>query len=118
VEHRIEIKPARRQLNGRWIGEGRYYVNYAGERVGVFLSPACEAARWLLDAGLASEADTLTIYRNSRPSLTGSIGRLARLRVIENEPGWSRWRPLLEGALPPYGAHGEALEPLMPEARP
>lgn len=108
MEHRIELKHARRQSRRNRIGHGRYATTYLGETIGEFRCPLCESARYLLSAGLASEGDMITAYRDGKPSITGNLGALSKMTVTENEkagPAWSKWNPMPEGRLPLRGVY-------------
>jgi hypothetical protein len=103
--HRIDITPARRlsSIGTNWIGHNRYFVDYRGERIGEFRTPTCEASRYLLEKGLAAEADAIQMFRDGALSMSGNVGALAKLTIIENEkvgPIWGKYRPMLEGVFP------------------
>jgi hypothetical protein len=67
VEHRVQIASAK----------GRWSVECNGTVIGEFADPEAAAARYLLDNGFASPADTLSTYRGDMQCLTGNVGRLA-----------------------------------------
>jgi hypothetical protein len=95
VEHRIDLRDARRRVGPSVVGHGKVFVSYRGEVIGEFRCPLCQASRWLLDFG-ASHDDTITAYRDGVACMTGNVGKLAGLTVIENEkigPVWARWQP-------------------------
>jgi hypothetical protein len=77
MEHRIEIVSARRQSGNRWIGQGTYFADYQGQRIGEFRVPERDAARWLLANGHALPDDRLVTCRNGRPRAVWA-GRMAR----------------------------------------
>jgi hypothetical protein len=115
MEYRIELTSALRQSAGRMVGQNRAFASYLGEHIGEYRVPICEAARHLLAKGLAAESDTITTFRDGVPCMTGNVGALAKLTVIENEkvgPIWGKWRPMPEGALRLYGERTDALEAL------
>jgi hypothetical protein len=92
VEHRIEITR---------VTHSAYAVTYQGERIGQWLLPTCDGARWLLVNGKAERSDTLIMCREGRPAMRGGVGWFADRTVTENEkvsPRWSKWRPFV--ALP------------------
>ena len=100
--HNIEIRHARRQTGGNWVGHGSYFVSYLGEPMGEMRIPTCEGARWLLANGHATEGDTIVMCREGRPALSGNIGVLSKLTVIENEttsPTWVKHQPMSDGRL-------------------
>jgi hypothetical protein len=122
MEHRIDLTPARR-LDSRslepgserniWIGHNRYFVEYRGERIGEFRTPLCEASRHLLANGLAVESDTILSFRDGVHSMTGNVGSLAKLTIIETRkvgPKWATYHPMPEGALRPHGELLDALD--------
>jgi hypothetical protein len=113
--HRVDLTPARRR-DGRslepgsernvWTGHGRSFVHYAGELIGEFRCPMCEASRWLLASGLAEATDGIATYRNGVEAMSGTVGVMAKLTVTENRkigPVWATWRPMPEGGLLPRG---------------
>jgi hypothetical protein len=105
ADHRIDIAPARRLDNAScapgsqrnvWTGHNKYFVNFRGETIGEFRCPMCESSRWLLANGLAAESDSITSYRDGRPSMSGRVGVMAKLTVTENRkvgPVWAAWKP-------------------------
>jgi hypothetical protein len=108
--HRIEIAPVKH----------KYAATYRGERIGEFRVPECDAARWLLANGHAARDDTLTICRNGRPALSGSVGWFADSTVEENEkvsPRWRKFRPFgLKPSDAPATVCGSAQEPQLDAA--
>ena len=97
------------------VGQNRAFAFYRGEKIGEFRVPICDAARHLLDKGLADAADTIATYRDGTPCLTGNVGALAKLTVVENEkvgPRWGKWQPMAEGAFPRQRERTDALDAL------
>jgi hypothetical protein len=88
MEHSIEIT-----LSAR-----KYATTYHGDHIGDFKQPATEAARWLKANRGAVDSDILTVCRNGRPALHGSIGWLAARTVLEGEkdsPRFAKYRPFV-----------------------
>ena len=83
---------------GNVTGHGRYLVSFRGKLIGTFRTPACEAARYLLDHGLATREDRLVMCREGGvPALSSSVGWFADRTVEENDkvsPRWAKHRPL------------------------
>lgn len=50
---------------------------------GETLQPLLDAARWLLDCGLADPADRITAMRGGSPALTARVGVAAQLEVVD-----------------------------------
>jgi len=102
MEHFVEIVSGRRFNGSRWIAQGSYSTSYLGELIGEWRVPSCDAARWLLANGKANREDKLTICREGRPALSGSVGWLAGHTVEENDkvsPRWIKYRPFVLGTL-------------------
>ena len=97
--HRIDLTPAR-CLSGKWIGYDRSCVHYRGDLISEFRCPLYEASRYLLERGLASEADTIAAFRSGVMAISGRLGALAMLTIREAErvgPMFARWVPFDEG---------------------
>jgi len=90
VIHRIGILP--RHDDRRY---GQEPIAYQGKEIGKSKEPILTAARWLLDNGAAFPEDTIETYRNGKLSLSGVVGKLAKLTVRENDHGMQlvRWMP-------------------------
>src|SRR5271165_5744037 len=92
MNHGIEITFAKRaNERGGIIGIGRHFASYRGEVIGEWRVPECDAARWLLERGHASEGDTLFTTRNGRLAMSGNVGWLADHTVEENDKTSPRW---------------------------
>jgi hypothetical protein len=112
AEHRIDLTPALRidPATGRASGHGRAIMSYEGERIGESRQPAFDAARYLLDRGLALPCDKLTTYRGETPCLYTTVGRAAKLTIQENDKGGLRiaaWRPFVKEAVKPLAKAAE-----------
>jgi hypothetical protein len=127
----ITATSARRRdpVSGNVTGHGRYLVSHQGEIIGTFRTPVCEAARYLLDHGLATREDRLVMCRAENlpstgeqsegvPVLSGSVGWFADRTVEENDkvsPRWAKHRPFDCSSSTPnrvstlVGVNGDAL---------
>jgi len=89
--HRVQIVSAKRvDKHGNVLGIGQWFVEHDGVRIGEFARPEADAARRLLDHGLASPADTLSTYRGDMRCLTGNVGKFAGVAEVASLPPGER----------------------------
>lgn len=60
---------------------------YQGKRIGASDQPEYSAARWLLNNNAAAPDDRLETYRGEMLCMSGIVGELVKLMVIENAHG-------------------------------
>jgi len=89
TEHRIDLEPGYRNdpRHGRSTGHETAIMSYAGEVIGVSKQPIYDAARFLLNAGLARATDRIATFRGDTRCLHGGVGVAAQLSVVEEETG-------------------------------
>jgi hypothetical protein len=89
MHHVILIKSAKRLNEKRnWIGHGQYFVYYENELIGEFKYPMMDAARWMLEHGIAKYDDTMGMQRTQGlDDMTGTVGVLAKCVIAETESG-------------------------------
>jgi hypothetical protein len=96
--HRIDLTPAYRvdPKSGRATGHGKDVMTYEGAVIGESRQPAYDGARHLLAEGLALRGDNLTTYRDGKACIHTTVGRGAKLTVVESARGGitlRAWRP-------------------------
>jgi hypothetical protein len=98
LNHRIDILP---RPNGQ--KHGPEPIAYHGKEIAKTREPILAASRWLLDNNAAFPNDTIEVYRNGKLSMSGIVGKLAKLTVHENDKGLrlTRWMPFLGAAVAP-----------------
>ena len=81
VIHRVDLKP--------YNNKGTTSMSYNGEHIGkTRKEPLCEAARNLLNTGMATEEETIETYRGLTKCLSAKVGVAARLTVRETDEGF------------------------------
>lgn len=85
VEHRIYLTQATRYgSDGLSKGHGKAHMTYQGVSLGEPSDePLFDAARRLLNRGLARPDDTIVTYRGDMPCMRGVVGKAAELAVVE-----------------------------------
>lgn len=76
--HKIYLSPSTRGITP---------YSYNGLTIGHSREPLLEAARYLLDSGLAQPDDVVEAYRDSRLCLRAFVEKAARLTVAESGSG-------------------------------
>jgi hypothetical protein len=66
---------------------GKAFMFYNGERIGVSSEPLFVSARWLLKHDKADANDTIQTYRGSTMSMRAKVGIAARMTVEEDDRG-------------------------------
>jgi hypothetical protein len=96
--HIVQIASLRRRgKNGLLTKINAYSLTYAGELIGESDVPLCDAARILLNRGIAKPTDKISTSRDGiTPQLTASVKWAAEHTVQETEthgPVFVKWRP-------------------------
>jgi hypothetical protein len=88
-QHIIHLEPAYRcdPHHGRSTGHESAIMRHEGEIIGTSRQPLMDAARYLLEAGIARAADRLSTFRGATRCLSAPIGMAAKLAVSEGEHG-------------------------------
>jgi hypothetical protein len=82
--HRIDLRPDLRPGGKQ---HGPTPMLYRGNIIGSSDQPEYAGARWLLDNGKALPEDKLETWRGETLCVSGIIGKLAKLTVVENGHG-------------------------------
>jgi len=89
MSHRIDLQSDKR-------GYGADTLVHNGKAVGKSEKPIYAAARWLLENNAAFAGDTVATYRGNTLSMSGIVGDLAKLTVVEHDDPGRHGRPTLE----------------------